>query len=87
MRSLDYSVNNNMFAVGLQEIPFPQDLQVELVQGEQIFNPVYVNQAHQQHLPEVQDFNVSIKKKISEIEEVKTQYEWGFKVLTMLIPN
>jgi len=64
-----------MFAVGLQEIPFPQDLQVELVQGEQIFNPVYVNQAHQQHLPEVQDFNVSIKKKISEIEEVKTQYE------------
>lgn len=87
MRSLDYSVNNNTFAVGLQEIPFPQDLQAELVQEEQISNPVYVNQAHQQHLPEVQDFNVSIEEKISGIEEVKTQYEWGSKVLTMLIPN
>lgn len=87
MRSLDYSVNNNMSAVGLQEIPFPQDLQAELVQGEQISNPVYVDQAHQQHLPEVQDFNVSIEEKISGIEEVKTQYEWGSKVLTMLILN
>jgi len=64
-----------MFTVDLQEIPFSQDLQAELVQGEQISNPVYVNQAHQQHLPEVQDFNVSMKKKISGIEEVKTQYE------------
>jgi len=26
MRSLDYSVNNNMFAVGLQEILFSQNL-------------------------------------------------------------
>ena len=75
MRSLDYSVNNNTSAVGLQEIPFPQDLQAELVQGEQISNPVYVDQAHQQHLPEVQDSNVSIEEKISGIEEVKTQYE------------
>lgn len=81
MPSLDYFVNNNMSSVAVQEVPFPQDLQAELVQGEQISNPVYIDQAHQQQLPEVQDFNVSIEEKTSGIEEVKTQYEQGSKIL------
>ena len=50
MPSLDYFVNNNTSAVGIQETPFSQDLQAELVQGE-ISNPVYIDQAHQQQLP------------------------------------
>lgn len=62
---------------------FSQKLQAELVQEEHIFNPVYINQVHQQQLSEVQDFNVNIEKKTSGIEEVKTQYEQGFKILTI----
>ena len=83
MPSLDYFVNNNTSAVAVQEMPFPQDLQAELVHGEQISNPVYIDQAHQQQLPEVQDFNVNIEEKTSGIEEVKTQYEQGSKILTI----